>query len=347
MKQFSILLSCFCILIANPLLYPNAGHAQEGMPPIVMVADTNRAEYWLGEPMVLRIRLFNWSSPMLSVMGSFGLQQLTDLRIVHNGIVGERYRAHFEEIPASTKNIKLPYGKAYEFRIIVVYDGKQESRLAFPVPGFYSIQVNQYLEYLNTYDLTRGRTPYPVSLETAPFQVVSPPEAGKKALALLQSNPNAIRDLNRLMASPGTAATLADLAAEHPKTRYAPFCLHALGSLALNQIAYRPSAATTAEKHFRALIAKYPDYPLIDEARLQLARTLSLSARANEARDITDQLLFETEDNFYRFRDSEVMQIYRGPAESPYADINQKHWDLFQTTILPDAYEQIKVEQLR
>jgi tetratricopeptide (TPR) repeat protein len=312
-----------------------------------VLLETNRSEYWLGEPVILRVRICNWAIPTSIILGSFGLQGKTDLRIIHEGDTSEPYHAHFEPGLTSNRSIRLPYGKAYEFRIPIEYDPNSPVYLALSAPGTYQLQLTQYIEYTNLTNPAQHRVPCELSAQTTDLRVVAPPAEGAQAWNLLQSLPDAVRDLNRLMASPSTRDILEKVAKEYPRSRYAPYCLHALGSLSLNLISSLPEEKEKAEWAYKQVIEHYPEYPLRDEVSIHLGKLYYQTGRVNAAMEIAERLLGESEDNLYRYREAEIMLPYRGPVHNPNAATNMTSWELFGTTQLPDTYAQLPLEQIK
>jgi len=323
--------------------------AQSGVPPstIAILVIPNRVEFWLGEPMVLTVRIYNWAIPSMHAFGSYGLPGATDVRIVREGEVGERYRAHFEPGPTTANAVNLPYGKACEFRMIVEYDPDNASHLAFDRAGVYQLQVEQPIEVTNLDNPAQYRVPLRLKARTTDLRFVEPPADGAGAWKLLCSYPESFRDLNRLMASPGSREVFEKVAKEYPRSRYAPYCLHALGTLSLNLIAAIPAEAERAEGAYKEVIERYPDYPLRSEVRLHLGRVYYQTGRVNLGLDVAEGLLADSEDNLYRFRESDIMIPFRGATDNPYKSVNVTSWQLFGTTQLPDTYAQLQLEQLR
>jgi tetratricopeptide (TPR) repeat protein len=148
------------------------------------------------------------------------------------------------------------------------------------------------------------------------------------------------------MATAASRPVLEKIARDYAGTRYAPWCLHALGSFSLSVMDALIEEGPKAERAYREVLERYPDYPLRDEVRIHLSKVYLKSGRSNAAIAIAEQMLAESEDNLYLFRDADVMRAYRGERNNPYAGINKTNWELFGTTQLPDAYEQLRYESL-
>ena len=160
-------------------------------PPIALNVVPNRAQYWMGEPVVLKTRVTNWLSPWLNVYSSYGLQGSTDVRIIHNQTTSERYYAHLKQQSANTQPVILRYAKSHEFRIAMEYSSEGPSYLAFKEPGEYEIRVTQSMEYINRYSPDTSRKPYFVTAFSPTFSFIEPPAEGKGAWNLLKADPNA------------------------------------------------------------------------------------------------------------------------------------------------------------
>jgi hypothetical protein len=326
-----------------------AGEAREepGVP-IAMGLSVDRKEFWVGEPIVLRCRIVNWLAPMLAMQGIFGLHGAdSEFRILKNNELGEPYHAYFDETPQTPKKAIVDYAKAYEFDIVVAYDRKSESRLALEEPGAYMFMFRQAIRYTNIYSAGGAFLPLVLSAASPEVNVVDPPPEATGALELLKANPVAILDINRQLATVGNQWLLQKIAREYPESRYAPYCLHALGNLydllGLRHVGARDQAAA----FLRDLVEKYPDYPLRGEALITLAGLHRNSYRMDAAAEIAGRLLAESPDNLARFRKMDVMKPLRGGPSNPWNDINEMCWELFSTTELTDAYIQARIEDLR
>jgi tetratricopeptide (TPR) repeat protein len=315
------------------------------IPPVIMTLHPDKAEYWVGEPVALRVRLHNWALPGEILYGAFGLQGGSDMRIFHNGEMSERYFAHLDLAPPTTKPVLVPYGKYYEFLIIALYEHSADSRLAFSEPGTYELQMRQSLQYMDT-DTPQGQVPFPVTAAAPRFRVVEPPANAAGALKLLQSYPEVFYDLNRVKASPATRPILEKIAKEYPDSRYAPYCLHALGMLSMEMMDSIPGEQEKAEEALRKVIEGYPNYPLRNEARVDLGNFYSRTDRYNKGQEMAGELLSESEDNLFQFRTADIMAPYSGSRVLPNMQMNKMNWELFGTTRLPDTYDQLQLEQL-
>lgn len=344
MKRFC-LLSKLAVLTALLASVASIGVSQD-IPPLGMMAIPSRSVYWVGEPVVIRGRIYNWLSPLMTLSTSFGLQGQTTLRIVQDGREGPSYRAHFDQAPVASKPYILPYGKMLQFRVLAEYDTNTTSHLIFDTAGTYTLSFEQNMSYRNEYNVGEGEVPYSQKLRMT-IRVVDPPAEGAKALDLLESNPDAIRDLNRLMASPSSEDILKRVAKEFPDTPYAPFCLHALGSYSSQMTDVLLGENEIAGWAYKELIDKYPDYPLRDEVRSYLASFYYKTSRGNDAYEIAEQMMRESEDNLYIFRDHPIIGQYHGKKGNQYSLLNTEHWELFGNTQMPNAYEQIRLEELR
>jgi len=313
-----------------------------------MGLSVDRTEFWVGEPIVLRCRIVNWLAPTLAMQGVFGLYSgNSEFRILKDNELGEPYHAYFDETPQTPKKAIVDYGKAYEFQILVAYDRKTESRLTIEEPGAYTFMFRQAIRYTNIYSSGGAFLPLVLSAASPEVNVIDPPAEAAGALELLKANPVAILDMNRQLATVGNQWLLEKIAREYPESRYAPYCLHALGNL-YDLLAFRHAGARDRAAAFLGeLVEKHPDYSLRDEARITLAGVHRNSYRMDAAAEIIDRLLAESPDNLARFRKTDVMKPIRGSVANPWTDVNDLCWELFGTTELTDAYIQARIEDLR
>lgn len=304
-----------------------------------MEVRTNRASYWVGEPVVARVRIVNWLSPSLTVFTAFDVRGNTQIQIREGQGVAETYYGHLPMSPVTPQNNELPYGKAIESDIVILYSSDTQSHLAFDRPGEYRLQMAQGMRYTDMYK-PMGRTGVPSSTraETEPFQVVAPPEEARPALEILQSDPRALKDLNSLYATPASRSTIERVAREYPDSRYAPYCLHALATLSLALAKDLSGEREKAEEYLTRLIEDYPDYPLRDTARIRMADFLYETGRFNRALGIVQDLVAESEDNMKRFDESRMIKPLIATRFTPAVDPNVFNWYLFGTTELTDAY---------
>lgn len=314
------------------------------IPPVVMTLEVNRSTYWLGEPVVAVARIYNWYSPEIRIYSAYGFQGVSDLRIAHENVMSDRYRAHFPAAPVTEKNLGLPYGKAFEFRMVVVYDSGRPGDLALYEPGTYRFALNQPLEYSNSFAGDTGRTRYAATAETGDIKVVEPPLEGRAAFDLLVSTPGAVLSLSSLMAMASTRDVLEKIAREYPESRYAPYCLHAVGSYALTQVAADTKEIERAEWAYKRIMETYPNYPLLTEVRLHLAKLYLTTGRINDGASLADQTLASSPDNLYRFRDWDPLMPYIGSLKGVDVRVEENQWQLFDTAQLPNALVQAASE---
>lgn len=319
---------------------PNSWAQQErNIARISISLHPDKDEYWVGEPVHLRARAVNWHSPVVILTSTYGLMSAyTDLRISYEGDVGDTYKAHYSEnIPMPHKH-PLWYGKALEFDMLVSYDKNQLSGMAMKEPGKYFFALRQTMYMRDEYRKEQRRDPFFCSTQSRTIRVVSPPAEFAGALDLLRSRPSVFRDLNRNLASLSNRDLLEQIAREYPQSRYAPYCLHALGNLGVVLTSSISGESEKAIEAFQRIVEKHPGYPLRDEVRISLAEIHARGGHYNEAQRIVRAVVEESEDNLMRFRERRLIKALLGPRPSPYFQTNTGQWPLFSSTRLTDAY---------
>jgi hypothetical protein len=104
-------------------------------------------------------------------------------------------------------------------------------------------------------------------------------------------------------------------------------------------------AGAQAAVHLRKLIDNYPDYELLDLARVQLSETLYLDDRLSEAVRRTEDALAASIDNLFVYRRGPLMRNIRGLWGNMFNDLASICWELFEPTTQPEAYAQIGLER--
>jgi hypothetical protein len=327
------------VLLLAFLFNLRAAHASEPHMKVGMVTD--RAEYWVGEPVVLRCRIVNWFAPFLFVRSSMELGGDSDLRIVREGEPGDRYWANQTENPVSAPPKVMNYGKAIEFYLTVLYSTEEPNGLALPKPGEYWFELSQTFTLTNM--AAKSPSPFSVRSHTASSKIVivAPPANAKGALDLLLANSAALIDLQRMEASPASQWVLEKIATEYPDSHYAPYCVAALASYATNlagiQVAQRP----IAQKYIDEIVNKWPDFPLRHRIDLLQLTLYTESDQVDKAVDYLWKKVGESEDNLFRFIDNSLVTDFVGGKNNIRTALNRPAWELFDVTEFPDAYVQI------
>jgi hypothetical protein len=320
--------------------------AQTPEPVLALGVFPHKAEYVVGEPVMLRARIQNWLSPQLLLYINSGFSSdSTQLRLFRDGVIGEVYRSNEELSIQSENQYLLGYAKSIRFGLTVLYDPQSDGGVLLNKPGEHQFLLEQEVSYLDTMRVSEGKKRLILSAVSPIIRVVEAEGRDKEAFDLLKSHPAAFADLNRQIASIGARGLFERVAREYSDTVYAPYCLHALAGL------YRILAQTNAEAgaqaavHLRKLIDNYPDYELLDLARVQLSETLYLDDRLSEAVRRTEDALAASIDNLFVYRRGPLMRNIRGLWGNMFNDLASICWELFEPTTQPEAYAQIGLER--
>ena len=309
-------------------------------PLISVGVSLDHQDYWIGEPIVAQTRIVNWFTPSLRLFTSLDLRGDTEMRIVATGdVLSDRYLAHYDLHPMTPQSYILAYGKTVEFNTVVLYSRDNASGLILPIPGRYRLLVKQLMQYTDLSHSRGGAGVGIISQGASPyFTVAPPPPEALEALEILQSDPNVLKDLNAIKASFSSYEKMERVAREFPDSRYAPFCLHALGSFYLEISEKFLGYGKKGEECLKQLIERYPNYVLRDEARMRLAIQYQNAGRFNDGLAIAQRLLDESDDNLARFSKCKLYAPIIGNRENPAVDLIEDNWELFDTTRLADPY---------
>jgi hypothetical protein len=313
-----------------------------GTPTLIaMTLETDRADYYPGEPVVLTCHLVNWQSPQLLIQGAFGLQsQATDLRIFRNGEMSDTYRGSSHESPMTPDRIETHYAKTFEFRMIACYDPARRSAMALDTPGEYYFNLTQMFlisDHYRDFPVDHG---VKIEGQSSPVAVVEPSDASAAALKLLRTNPHCFEDLGRQAATPATAWIFRKIVADCPQTRYTPYCLLSLAHQCMSLGANLPEETEQGVAYLRQIVEHYPAFPLRLDAQAALADAMLATHHPELSRKIVEDLIEESPDNLTRLRMHACAAPFLGPSPNPHLRTNQAYWFLFDTTQLVDAYEQ-------
>lgn len=308
-----------------------------------MTIETDRADYYPGEPVVLTCHLVNWHSPHLLIQGAFGLKsEATDVRILRNGEMSDTYRSSYHESPVTPDRIETHYAKTFEFQIIVCYDRARRSAMALDTPGEYAFALRQdflIADHARDFPALHGVR---IEGQSDPVAVVEPSDAHAAALKLLRTNPRCFEDLGRQSATPSTAWIFRKIVTDYPQTRYAPYCLLALARQCLALGANLPEESEKGQAYLRQIIddKEYSAFPLRLDAQASLADAMLDAGRPDISRKMVEDLIQQSPDNLTRLRMHACAAPFLGFTPNPYLRTNQECWFLFDTTQLVDAYEQ-------
>lgn len=343
------------VLLLAAILMP-AGHgalgqvmpgSQAQFPEMAMRVQTNRRAYWAGEPVIAQVRVVNWLSPYLRLLGSFGLRgRETEVRILGPSGTSDAYWGPYSAAPTDRRRVALRYAKAHEFHVSVLYDEGHPQGTVFWPTGKYRLDLSQRMAYVDLHEGGILPIPFQARAVSPPFEVAQPPEEYREALETVLARPGMMRDMQMRQATAANVEALMALAERYPQSRYAPFCLDACAGYAAILAPGRPKEMRNAIALYERLTQNYPDYVWHDEARMTLADFYYRDGHADRAIAIARGLVAQSERNLYRFYLNPVMRPLAGEKTNSNRHLNDNYWFLFGTTDLPEAWFQVHTQEL-
>lgn len=195
---------------------------------VEVVAELDKTELVVGEPLFLKIRVANRNAPL--VIGNF-ISALhfaeggdVEVHVQPPGELSYRYEAHEQPAVFATVEIGNKKDAFTHFELPMIYERKSPTGYLFDKPGQYIVSVKIWHSIMR--DTTRTFTEIP------PVAITVRMPAGKdlEALRLIEGPKYALALQQQVSDDTQIVERFAEVARRYPDSPYAPMCAYVAGS---------------------------------------------------------------------------------------------------------------------
>lgn len=224
---------------------------------VEVVAELDKTELFVGEPLFLKIRVTNRNAPL--VIGNF----IASLHFPEGGDIemhvqpphelAYRYQAHEDPAVYATVEIGNKKDASTHFELPIIYERKSATGYLFDKPGEYVVSVKIWHSIMR--DQTRTSTEIPPTRIT----VRSPEGQNLEAFRLIDGKQFALALQRQVTDDADVIEKLQTVAKKYPQTVYAPMCAYVAGaSLTLD-----PKQLENGVALLREFAKRYPAHPMV------------------------------------------------------------------------------------
>jgi hypothetical protein len=322
-RQLQRLFVAWWILVAGVV------GAQQGSSLITgveVVAELDKTELRVGEPLFLKIRVANRNAPL--VIGNFisalHFPEGGDLEVYVQppNELAYRYQAHEEPAVFATVEIGNKQGAYTHFELPMIYERKSPSGYLFDRPGEYVVSVKVWHSIMR--DQTRTFTEIPPTKIT----VRAPEGQDLEAFRLIDGKKYALALQQQATDDAEVIEKLKTVAQRYPKSVYAPMCAYVCGtSRVLDSKRLEEGVA-----QLREFSKRYPQHPMVSNAIYSIFYGYHMAGNYNRAREWFYYLMdFDPAYRLLREENKLAAYYYYGRIEEVQARrwwMYDKPWDL-------------------
>ncbi|KPL09012.1 hypothetical protein AMJ85_07350 [candidate division BRC1 bacterium SM23_51] len=252
-RTCALLLALSISVLADAAPAPDRGDLVS-LTQLRTFAFTNKTEYVLGEPVLVKLVFANWShEDTFELQGYWHPANDFEILVARSGEIPERYTAGIKDILVPATTYLLPPLSLRTRRWLLCHEPERENGFLLDQPGLYTIACQARVAI--------NRTPRVLKLDEIRVQIKEPTAEQEQVLKLIL-RPECAKDLQEVRARDETAQIWEDLAQRFPKSLWAPYAKLLLARRALDTAT---GDFTALAEQFEAIARDYPDFPLRDD----------------------------------------------------------------------------------
>lgn len=313
-----------CAAVFLCLLVVATASARQGsslINGVEVVAELDKTELLVGEPLFLKIRVTNRNAPL--VIGNFTSALHfpeggdIELHVQPPNELSYRYQAHEEPAVFATVEIGNKKDGSTHFELPIIYERKSPTGYLFDRPGDYVVSVKIWHSIMR--DPTRTFTEIPPTKIT----VRNPEGENQQAFRLIDAKKYALALQQQATDDKDVIEKFLTVAKRYPNSAYAPMCAYVAGA----SVVFDKGKLEQGVAIVRDFTKRYPNHPMVSNAVYSLFFGYHMAGNFERAREWFYYLM-DTDPGYRLLREENKLAAYYyfGRIE----EVQNRRWWLYE-----------------